>query len=411
MSTINQFKSNYFFGLCCLQAFVMPYSQVISGIITALLILVAIFTAKKRILSNIQNPLLWLFISIYLLYTIGLLYTENYTQGLHHLEQRLSLLIFPFAFVLTKKLKEKEIMTILNFFIAGITLACTISLIMAFYRYTFDEHIYKQNSFFFYYRDLTYPFVLDPVYFSIYVSFAALLIVNFLIENWQSTVSSQRSKLLTLVLFLTCFNVMLSARMSLLAFFIILTFMFFIKVDLKAKKKITIAGLVIAVIFIFVLNNEFTIRRISKFNKLSYEIDNPDFKAWNGITTRIVIWKSSWYVIQKNLLLGVGRGDSKDEMLSVYEQKKFNYGLDNKYNIHNQYLQTFVASGIFGFFLLVISLGIPLRKSILVRNWPYTILLIIIIIGFVSESILSRYKGIVFYSFFNSLFGFYTFKK
>ncbi len=139
--------------------------------------------------------------------------------------------------------------------------------------------------------------------------------------------------------------------------------------------------------------------------KSQYEID----KQYGGRSTRELIWSCSIQVIKNNILFGVGTGDTQDELQKCYkidEDKNWAllYRPDFQYNAHSQYLQTFIDLGLFGFVGLLLCILIP--ACIAVKNKNYLMLSFIALfsIACITESMLELNKGIVFFSFFISLF-------
>ena len=104
-------------------------------------------------------------------------------------------------------------------------------------------------------------------------------------------------------------------------------------------------------------------------------------------------------------MLGVGVGDSQSELNKCYENKigaKIYKWMD--YNTHNQYLFFLVSTGIGGLLLFLISIYIHLKKSITSRQAMYFYFSIIIILISMTENILVRSDGLMFYAFFGNLF-------
>jgi O-antigen ligase len=95
----------------------------------------------------------------------------------------------------------------------------------------------------------------------------------------------------------------------------------------------------------------------------------------------------------------------------AYENRKFYFASRyNTYNAHNQYIQTTIAYGLVGLSIFVMAVFAPVflcyqQK----RNTFYLIFLLCFAFVCVTESILELNKGIIWYSFFNSLFMFRKF--
>jgi len=74
---------------------------------------------------------------------------------------------------------------------------------------------------------------------------------------------------------------------------------------------------------------------------------------------------------------------------------------DRNFNVHNQYLETWMGIGILSFVLLLLLLFIPLFFRSKHYLLPY--LIIILSTSFLFESMLNRLAGVMFFAFFLSL--------
>lgn len=127
----------------------------------------------------------------------------------------------------------------------------------------------------------------------------------------------------------------------------------------------------------------------------------------NSLSQRIVYWKVGKEIGQKKLWLGHGTGDVKKAFQNHYKE---NQVISKRYQLrsHNQYISTFIAIGIIGVFLFLITLIIPLQYSVKRRNYFHLVFLSIALLSFLSEDTLENQIGVFFFSFFNALFLFQT---
>jgi len=70
------------------------------------------------------------------------------------------------------------------------------------------------------------------------------------------------------------------------------------------------------------------------------------------------MWGRALEIIKDNPLLGIGTGDVKDELQRTAEIEGYSIVKDRNFNVHNQYLETWMGIGIFGFILLLLLLFI-----------------------------------------------------
>lgn len=395
-----------FYWLICIVAICLPFSKQVVGISTGLLIILTAIRFSNADFSELTRWIFWSVVGFFIMHVVCLVYTADIRNGLSHIEMKLSMLAFPLIFTFCRhKISRADIEKVLLFFAGSMTVVSIISLAYAGYRYLYHQHIYKQNIFFFYYSDLVQPFDFSPSYYSMYVSFAALILVIFLIDNYVRLKLWQLILGLTTAVFLSGFNVLLSARMPLIAFFIVLAYVVISRVRIRTLTGYAAVILGIVCILAFFALNRYTLRRVFTMDSLSYTIDNPDFKAWNAITTRIAIWKTNAELLTDNWLLGVGRGDADHEVIEVYREHKYWFAFNGRFNLHNEYLQTIVSVGIVGLILLLMTFWLGLYRGYLNHNWFLIAFLLLVMLCFISESVLGRLKGVLFFSFFISLLG------
>ena len=117
----------------------------------------------------------------------------------------------------------------------------------------------------------------------------------------------------------------------------------------------------------------------------------------------MLIWEQSIILIKNNFLLGTGVGDANDELYKRYNSNGLEGAYAKKLNAHNQFLQTFIGIGFFGFILLfIISIGqifIAYNK----KNIIMFVFFIIISLNFFVESMLQTSAGVLFFVFFYCL--------
>ena len=122
---------------------------------------------------------------------------------------------------------------------------------------------------------------------------------------------------------------------------------------------------------------------------------------------RFEISENALQVISHNWLFGVGVGDRIDQLDKNHDE---NFGINTEhpwphYNPHNQYLDSWVATGILGLILLLAILFAPAILHLPKRNRNELLLALIFIVACTSlfESTLERQMGIIFFNMFYGL--------
>jgi O-antigen ligase len=108
-------------------------------------------------------------------------------------------------------------------------------------------------------------------------------------------------------------------------------------------------------------------------------------------------------VLKEKWLTGVGVGNVQKTLDSCYEQYTYK-GTDDfhsiSYNSHNQYFDIMLKYGIVGLVIFLVSLFWGIKN----RNTLYQGFIIIIFIALLTENMFTRQIGVIFFTFFNTLF-------
>lgn len=397
-------------------AFFLPISQKISTINIGLLLIVSIISFKFSSL-NLKKGLV-LPICLYILYCISLLYSSEMQLGI--IEQKASLLVFPFIFMLNKSFKN-HFNLILKYFVLGCVSALIICEIHAFYysmdflnfifesridkSMTFyDSLVYDQNFFFSY----NFSFIHQTVYFSMYFLLAVSILFYYKIFK-----NSLIQNAILVFLFFGIFQVLNKAS------FVILFPILMIKVYtiIKNKKKARIYLLLFFIISvpIFISNPRFKNFEKKRFIINQSDIKVKDFKKirnireeQNDYNFRVMQWSSALDLIKEHPLIGIGAGGSHNRLYEVFAVKRQWYDKTEKHHAHNQYLQVLLDIGILGFlpFLLIFWELLKVFYKSTNKVYENVVLSFFLIIGlnFLFESMFERYSGISFFSFFYCVF-------
>jgi O-antigen ligase len=146
--------------------------------------------------------------------------------------------------------------------------------------------------------------------------------------------------------------------------------------------------------------------RIRNINTTSYRLDNPP-KKFNELTIRMALVECSWQVIGPHWLLGVGAGDSYDELDKVYRKNGYQYGYKDRQDPHNEYLHTWVSTGAVGLLFLLSNFGLSLWLAQKRKDSLQVLFIVFFMMSCLFESMLSQQKGIVLFSVLNSLLVFH----
>jgi O-antigen ligase len=124
----------------------------------------------------------------------------------------------------------------------------------------------------------------------------------------------------------------------------------------------------------------------------------------NVIPFRIYSWTCSLEIITESPLFGHGTGSENILLMDCYREHNFIVNLKKQYNSHNEYLTTTLRLGIIGLISLFALLTNIFLKAIKQRSVLLFLIALITSLTFLSENFLSRQKGVVFFSFFCSIY-------
>ncbi len=348
---------------------------------------------RNKIQLIFKNKFSLLFISFYLLHLLGLLYTQNVPSGLFDLEVKLSLILFPIVLA-TRPISADKIRSIFIALLTGCVVAATIMLIRAIYIYMTSGENY------FYYEAFA-SFLIHPGYISMYVN----VTLSWLLIN-QMDQSKRFSNVIfcPLMIIFTIFIILLSSKMGLITMTLIYVgFLIYYVVTRKKYLFGTIGIMVIGISIVTLLR--FMPELSGRINRAVGAVTNTNTVQSESESTavRMLVWKAANHVISENVITGVGTGDAKDELVKEYEKRGMTGALEHRLNAHNEYYQVFVALGTIGFILLLGNLFFPMWWAFKTNNTLYVLFLLIILLNFLTESMLETQAGVMFYAFFNSL--------
>ncbi len=135
-----------------------------------------------------------------------------------------------------------------------------------------------------------------------------------------------------------------------------------------------------------------------------------DAKSIESTQVRYFIWQSALRAVAKSPVKGVGTGAGEDALIHQYAKDGLDGALKEKLNAHNEYLEYAVSLGVPGFIGLLLVLIGPFILGIKERRWVYSLFIMIIAVNFLTESVLERLEGTMFFGLFNGLFLFNLFE-
>lgn len=357
--------------------------------------------------------------TVFIVALVWLLFTSNQDVGLKYIERSLSALIFPFLFSI-----------IFNQYKLNINYILVLFMISCFFRYLFflfDTIEFELIFIFDYWKEILIQFNqlfklhgLHPSYFSMYLGFCSMICYDYFTK---SKTSFEKGVWVLGLLVFFGFNLSLASKMPIAASILSLFLIAVIQIIRKSDKRSTIKiGSFLLFTFLLIglflkkvpnavsqdLNNYYSILKGEKVKDI-YDYNqygtNSTLDTWDK-TNRIHIWKSCIEIVKENMLIGVGTGDINQVLNSKFRANNQEY-LATKYtNSHNQILDYLIKYGIVGFLIIGFAFSMYFKKAWKKNDQLFLMFLTLCCLCMLTENILNRQYGIVFFFFINSLFYF-----
>ncbi len=363
---------------------------------------------------------LFLLVLLYVFMALSLIWTIDTKLTTSALLKGLSFLLIPLCFFLNPPLSQENKSKIINYYSYAFFGYAVFYLLKAIIRFV----ITKDSSVFFYHELVTFD--VNAIHVSVYISIAFFW---FLLKKTKSNFD----KLALLVLFVLLF--LLSSKNIIVLFFLLLGLSLIFILKIKANRLYLVFGLgiVLGTVFFGKIKDRFLIEIESNqaSGKINNEISgqkglvyNVSIKeAWSkdkfqpneyfpGTALRVYQARIFTEIIQENNRFLTGYGlNATDQKIEEKRIENNLYGEYGKYNFHNQYIQIFAELGITGFIVLVLILFINLKNAIKTKHFVHFSFAILMISLFLTESFLSRQRGIIFFILLYCLFNSKTEKR
>jgi len=353
--------------------------------------------------GSLQLRLPWFFFSLPFLFIanlISLYYTENISSGMASLSKEANMLILPLLMYKIRFAHDK-VRRGLSFFIAGLCLSIAIGVISAIVKSYFTNTV-TENTFPASLDSVTPIFstftasgsaFMHPGYMALMVATGCVIIL-YRLSIVRYSILYQYTYILIAGVF-GFYLLMLSTLSALLLFIAVVVagvVVLWQQKDRNDDLKWWLVGLIIIWITFFLWHPYVA-------GLLQGQVPGPE------ITTRLDVWQTAGKEIAASPWVGYGIGDFQSVLDGQF--KAMGMPLDGL-NPHNQFLQLCLIGGILpalvllGLLLYIFSTGLE-RKQLLLTFFP-----ILAFISFMTESVLHRYWGILFFSLFIPLLSYFA---
>ena len=387
----------------------IPLGYAINSISIALLLFVSFLNFKKsnfNIDKNLFFPVL-----LFFLMTVSLIWTKDFNSSIRGLSKGLPLIIIPLCFFLFPTLNSFQKNKIIQWYSYSIVIFTIFCLIKAIIRFLFTH-----NSSVFFYHELVTEDV-NAIHVSVYVTVALMYFVTKTVKTFLDKIA-----LVLLLIFL----IVLSSKNIISVFFILIFFYYWRHFKSVKKYNLLLAVGFFILISILFFTGKISNRFVAEYQsnvaeKVLKDEDGKDNSAANvyyvnvkqawskkqfqpnnyfsGTALRIYQARIFKEMLQEDPIFFTGYGlNATDEKI---RQKRIEHNLYSGYdnfNFHNEYIQIFAELGVFGLLLILIMLFIGILNAIKTKDFVQISFAVLMISLFLTESFLSRQRGIIFFT-------------
>lgn len=340
------------------------------------------------------------FISFYILHAVGFIYSVNKHEAGLLMERKLSLIVFPVILFQATKFSASEIRQILLSFVFSCLTVCVLCFSKAFASYKLT-----QSTDAFYYHDLSKLAGMHAAYLSLYLCFSIAILLFVYYKESRSFGVFRNLIYYGGIAFLATTIIALSSRAQIVLMAIGLLCYVIIRFELYTS-KIKLAGGTIVLVCVFIGVILLSPRVRERFKAaINYKGEFAMSKKWGEQQMRFMIWDSALELIKEKPVFGTGTGDVQDELQFVYiknERVSLTYFANTRFNAHNQFLESTIALGFIGLLIFGWGIIVAIKKAYKSKNALFFVFITLFIVSCLTESMLERQNGIVFFAFFNS---------
>ncbi|WP_310993450.1 O-antigen ligase family protein [Aequorivita marina] len=354
----------------------------------------SIFLLKpKERLENIKKNKIAFFglLALYLLFVIGLFFSENTKVALRGMERTLTLVLIPLI-ILSHKREDFNLKKIYVSFGIGLFTGMVICWVVIIESILTNATPWVQAGYFFkwVYNSWNAVKPLDghPSYFAVML---VLFIVGLVRMPEFSNLRKKKLKFGLLLAPFFLFLIETSSRIGVICLVLILAITILKKIEIKR---------IFYVIGLFVILALFSIKFDFLGSKMATIVDTDGNITLDRYDRWGVIFSD--FKEQGNWIFGVGTGDAHSLYNIAYSKGGFMIALKNEYNAHNQYLEFLVSNGLLGVLIFLIVFLIFFQKTKLKGEALSLFIILVLFSG--SESIFGISKGVFIFSFFYALF-------
>lgn len=402
-------KAQPVFPALLLVLLALPLGYAVISVSLMLLALVSLVFFKK--VRFAPQPALWLPVGLFVLMALSLCWTQDWDASVKALQKSIPLVLIPFC-IMTDAFSAHRKRTFFDVYALGMSLFSLFVLARAGFRYADSG-----NSAVFFYHELVTEDV-NAIHVSVYIALAFCALLSR--GSKPALVKLQMALLAATLVLLSSKNIMVITALLSLGYFGMNRQ---VKLSGKWRLGIALGVLLLGLAFFGKIKDRFAdeFQREGSINSEVSALAGGDvynvgiLEAWQqerfngndyfaGTAFRVyqlriffeMMYEDNAWLTGYGLNATDARVEQKGQQYGVYAGTD-NDGYQSK-NFHNQYVQLFAELGILGFLLLLALLWTNLKNAWRSKDFVHISFAILMISLFLTESFLSRQRGIVFFT-------------
>ena len=375
------------------QLFSFPFHRVSSTIPSMLFILFSIIYLYKNniaIFSVFKESLFLQLTTVYFLISLfGFFQEDQLSEFVNKGKLKIFFAIIPLMLFSVKDIIRHYYISIIKTIILSGIFSILFFIIIAVFRYS------EFGTSAFLYLELVSISYINPIILSIVYNAIILFIY------YTPIVKKQKNKHLLIILF-GIFIIMLLSKAGIIIF--LFSYLFILYDSFKSNKIVFIGVLAVFLLSIFFFLKTQDGKIIStRINVFNYYLKNWNSTNYDKKFPRLAILQSSETIIKNNLLIGVGVSNTNDVLYKEFKRVGFNKGIKHNYNTHNQFLETLLASGLFGLLSLFAMFFYLLKQGFQQKNKLLIHFTLVIIAACLIESFFESQMSVFLFLLYSSI--------
>ena len=324
-----------------------------------------------------------------------MLYTSDLDEGFFRTQQKALLLLLPLA-IGTADIAAREIQRwSLSAFVSSTIGACLFCLADGFHWWW----LHGSTERFF-----AHGLVEQIDLYTYIMALLCLVSIIILAATLQRRISmipllSNRYVVILLLIFLSAFIFLLSVKQIVIAWFLLITLGGWQLLPGKLRWAVVTSAILFLVLATWLVPAwREKVMEVKDRDRIQLDQDSSLGRNWSGIALREAIWQCAWDAIRARPWTGAGTGDGQQVLQEAYESRKFYFASQyNRFNAHNQYLQTGVVHGLLGLLVWLFAIGVLFYLSR--SDWLFVSVLACLCFSMLTESMLETNKGVLITAF------------